>query len=83
MLTSYDVESRLKAIDNLDDAVAKLQPLAEKGQNDLLNNIERYIQNGEAPGHLPAISDNVSQPFIEQKFFGSFFQKRTPSLSGI
>ena len=52
MLTSYDVEARLRAIDTLDEAMSKLQPLAQIGQNDLLNNIERYIMSGEATGKL-------------------------------
>lgn len=51
-LTSYDVEARLRAIDNLDDAMSKLQPLVQLGQNDLLNNIERYIASGEAAAKL-------------------------------
>ena len=81
MLTPYDVEARLRAIDNLDDAVTKLQPLAEKGQNDLLNNIERYMQNGEAPDLLLNFGNQAKVVWDKINSSVSDYQSRFPDIA--
>jgi len=81
MMTSYDVEARLRAIDVLDDAMSKLQPLAQIGQNDLLNHIDQYIIDGEAPDKLLQFGNQAKVVWDKINESVSDYQSRFPDIA--
>jgi hypothetical protein len=79
--TSYDVEARLRAIDALDDAMSKLQPLVQKGQNDLLNNIDRYVRSGEAADILLQYANQAKAAWDQINSGVGDYQSRFPDIA--
>ena len=79
--TSYDIEARLRAVDTLDDAMSKLQPLVLEGQNDLLNNIERYIKEGDAPDRLLAFAMKAKDAWDGINKYVGDYQSRFPDIA--
>lgn len=60
MLTAYDVEQRLRAIDAFDAGLAKFSTtVAQARRDEFLNNISRYVAQGDAPDKLLAYANDA------------------------
>jgi hypothetical protein len=78
---AYDIEARLKAIDHLDGILARFAPLIDKGQNDLLNNINAYIRDGWAADKLLQFAYDAKKVLDDLNSAVDGYQSRFPDIA--